>query len=150
MQRGRFGAVYSARMLANLTADALAVLHIGYFVFIVWGTVAILLPLRPAYVRSVSFRLAHMLAVYIVLAEDYFHIPCVLNVAQWTLRTTAGGPQQATAGVSGLLDGLLYRTIPGGALNVLYILLGVALPILLWVVPPTRRPSRKVANSQPT
>lgn len=126
-------------MVATLTANAIAVLHIGYFVFIVWGTVTILLPSGPAYVRDLRFRLVHMLAVYIVLAEDYLHIPCVLNVAQWTLRASAGGPQQATAGVSGLLDGLLYRTIPGNALSVMYVALGVALPILLWIVPPTRR-----------
>ena len=132
-------------MLANVTADAIAVLHIGYFVFIVWGTVAILVPVRPAYVHNLWFRLAHVFAVYVVLAEDYFHIPCVLNVAQWTLRTSAGGPQQATAGVSGVLDGLLYRTIPGSALNVMYVALGVALPILFWLVPPTRRRSRPQA-----
>lgn len=126
-------------MLATLTADALAVLHIGYFVFIVWGTVAILLPSRPAYVRNLRFRLVHMLAVYIVLAEDYLHVPCVLNVAQWTLRASAGGPQEATRGVSGLLDGLLYRTIPGDVLNMMYVALGIALPLLLWIVPATRR-----------
>jgi hypothetical protein len=136
-------------MIANLTADALAVLHIGYFIFIVWGTVAILLPQRPAYIRDIRFRLVHMLAVYIVLAEDYLHIPCILNVAQWTLRTAGGGPYEAATGVSGLLDGLLYRTIPGSVLNVMYVALGVALPILLWAVPATRRRSR-IANSQPT
>lgn len=136
-------------VLATLTADAIAVLHIGYFVFIVWGAVSILLPPRPAYVRNLWFRLAHMFAVYIVLAENYFQVPCVLNVAQWTLRTSAGGPQQATAGVSGVLDGLLYRTIPGDALNAMYVALGVTLPILLWVVPPARRQSRQVVQDQP-
>lgn len=136
-------------MVANLIADALAVLHIGYFVFIVWGTLAILLPPRPAYIRDIRFRVVHMLAVYLVLAEDFLRVPCILNVAQWTLRTTAGGPQEATSAVSGLLDGLLYRTIPGGVLNAMYVALGVALPFLLWAVPPTRRRS-STANSEPT
>jgi hypothetical protein len=125
--------------MPDLAANLLALLHIGYFLFIVLGTVAILHPRRPWWVRSWTFRLTHLLAVYIVLAENVLNLPCPLNVAQWSLRSTGGRPQEAGEGVSGLLDWLLFHTIPGNLLNVMYVGLGILLPVLMIMVPPGRR-----------
>lgn len=132
--------------MADLLADVIAALHIAYFVFIVGGTIAIVIPARPWWVRRWTFRVTHLLAVYVVLAENVLHLPCPLNVAQWSLRTAQGGSQERTDGVSGLLDWLLFHAISGQVLNLLYVGLGVLLPVLLVVVPPRRR--ARMSHSQ--
>ena len=122
-------------------ANVVAALHLGYALFVILGTAAILVgpALGWRWVRNLPFRLLHLAAVYIVLIEEVFHIQCPLNVLQWGLRTASGGPVEATDGIGGILDGLLYRTIPGWALDVLYWSLGVGLLLLLYLVPPRWR-----------
>lgn len=122
-------------------ANVVAALHLGYALFVILGTVAILVgpTLGWRWIRNLPFRLLHLAAVYVVLIEEVFHIQCPLNVLQWGLRTASGGPAEATDGIGGILDGLLYRTIPGWALDVLYWSLGVGLLLLLYLVPPRWR-----------
>jgi hypothetical protein len=122
-------------------ANLIAVVHIAYFLFIVLGTLAILVGPRLGWtwVRSLPFRLLHLAAVYVVLVEEVFGIACPLSVMQWDLRSATGGPVEATEGLGGILDGLLFRTIPGWALDVLYWSTGVGLLALLFLVPPIWR-----------
>ena len=84
--------------------------------------------MRP-WVRNLPFRLLHIAAV----------INCPLSVVQWGLRSAGGGAQEATEGLGGILDGLLFRTIPGWALDGLYWSTGVGLLVLLYLVPPRWR-----------
>ena len=132
----------------HLLANLVAVVHIGYFLFIVLGTLAILCGPRLGWmwVRNLPFRLLHIAAVYVVLIEEVFRIDCPLSVVQWGLRSAGGGAQEATEGLGGILDGLLFRTIPGWALDGLYWSTGVGLLVLLYFVPPNwRRRSREDA-----
>ena len=130
-------------------ANLLAVVHIAYFLFIVLGTLAILVGPRFGWtwIRNLPFRLLHLAAVYVVLVEEVFGIACPLSVMQWDLRSASGGPVEATEGLGGILDGLLFRTIPGWALDVLYWSTGLGLLLLLYLVPPIwRRTSRRLAH----
>jgi hypothetical protein len=122
--------------MTDLAANLIAVLHLAYFIFIVAGTVAILVRPRPSWVLSWRFRLTHLLSVYVVLAENLLNVPCPLNVVQWSLRSSAGGTTEAIGGLGALLDWLLFHTISGDTLDALYLTLGILLPLLLVVVPP--------------
>jgi hypothetical protein len=124
--------------MTQLLANLVAFIHIGYFLFIVVGAVAIVVGPRLGWrwIRHLPFRILHVAAVYVVLFEETFGIPCPLSMMQWTLRTAGGGPPEATEGVGGVLDGLLFRTIPGWALDGMYWSLGVGLLLLLYLVPP--------------
>jgi hypothetical protein len=132
--------------MLDLLANLVALIHIGYFLFIVLGTAGIIIGPRLGWrwIRNVWFRLLHLAAVYIVLIEEVFHIPCLLNVLQWGVRSAGGRDPQATEGVGLVLDGLLFRTIPGWALDVMYWSLGLGLLVLLYLVPPS---SRRVGES---
>jgi len=130
--------------MSDLAANLIAVLHLAYFIFIVAGTVAILVRPRPSWVLSWRFRLTHLLAVYVVLAENILNVPCPLNVVQWSLRSSAGGTTEATGGLGALLDWLLFHTISGDVLDALYLTLGILLPLLLVVVPPKFRSARPI------
>lgn len=133
----------------HLLANLIAAVHIGYFLFIVLGTIAILAGPRLGWtwIRNLPFRLLHLAAVYVVLIEEVFGIACPLSVMQWGLRSAGGAGPEATAGLGGILDGLLFRTIPGWALDTLYWSAGVGLLLLLYLVPPHwRRKSHSVAR----
>jgi hypothetical protein len=134
-------------MLTHLLANFVAALHLAYALFVILGTIAILVGagLGWTWIRSFPFRVLHIAAVYIVLLEEVFGIQCPLNVLAWELRSASGGPAEATEGFGGLLDGLLFRTIPGWALDVLYWSLGVGLLVLLFVVPPRWPSFRRTA-----
>jgi hypothetical protein len=125
-------------VLADITANVIAVAHLAYFVFIVGGMVAIVLALRRDVrgVRNPWFRVFHVAAIYVVLVEEATGLPCPLNVLQWGAREAAIGSTQASAGVGGLLDYLLYHTVSPLALDVMYWSFGVLVVVLLWVVPP--------------
>jgi hypothetical protein len=124
-------------ILFDLAANALAVVHLAYFVFVVGGVVAIVVGSRRGvtWVRNPWFRIAHIAAIYVVLVEDVTGFPCPLNVLQWGARTAATGARETTAGVGGMLDYLLYHTISPLALDIMYWSFGVLVLVLLWIVP---------------
>jgi len=130
---------------ADLAANLIAVVHIAFFLFIVGGMVAIVAAIRKpiAWVRNPWFRIAHAMAIYIVLFEEATGLQCPLNVLQWGAREVATGTTEASAGVGGLLDFLLYHTISPLALDIMYWSFGALTLLMLWIVPPrfAKRPT---------
>jgi len=124
-------------LFLNFAANLVALVHIAYFLFIPGGAVAIIVGhcKHWAWVSGPWFRLLHVSAVFIVLFEEVTGIPCVLNLLQWTLRSGASGQKQATEGVGGVLDFLLYGTISPFALDIFYLSMGALVLVLLWKVP---------------
>jgi hypothetical protein len=137
-------------LLADLSADLLALVHLAYFIFIVGGMAAIVAGRSqgPAWVRNPWFRIAHVLAIDVVLAEDVIGFQCPLNVLQWGARTAATGSAETQSGVGGVLDYLLYHAVSGRVLDVMYWCFGVLVVVLLWLVPPRwGRPAAKADAS---
>jgi hypothetical protein len=137
--------------VADLAANLVAVVHIAYFLFIVGGMVAIVASLRRhiPWVRNPWFRVAHIVAIYIVLFEEITGFPCPLNILQWTLRGPADGVNESTSGVGGLLDYLLYHTISSLALDIMYWSFGALVLLMLWLVPPRWPTLRNRATARP-
>ena len=123
--------------LLNASANLVAIIHIGYFLFVLGGAVAIVSRARRHgdLVRNAWFRTAHAAAVFIVLAEDVAGIPCPLNTVQAWLRTEAIQQEHATNGVGGLLDFLLYGLISPLTLQIFYWAMGLIVIVLFWIVP---------------
>jgi hypothetical protein len=130
--------------VTHVLANVVAFLHLAYALFVILGTIAIVIgpSVGWQWIRNLPFRILHVAAVYVVLVEEVFGIQCPLNVLTWNLRTASGGPEEATDGLGGILDGLLYRTVPGWALDGMYWSLGAGLLVLLYVVPPRWRRTR--------
>ncbi len=116
-------------------ANLVAIVHLAYFAFVVLGFAGIVTGAfrHWKWVRNSWFRILHLLAIYIVLAEDVIGLVCPLNVAETGLRTSARVPE---SGVGRVLDRLLYHTIHGTALDIIYWSLGIASLALLVLVPP--------------
>ena len=124
--------------LKDVVADVIAATHIAYFIYVVGGCAAIVVGAmqQRKWVRNPWFRLSHLAAVYIVVFENVFNIQCPLNTAEWQLRSASQSAVEASSGVGGLLDTLLFHTIPGFALNVMYWCLAALLLIALIFIPP--------------
>jgi hypothetical protein len=124
--------------LSDVVADVIAAMHIAYFVYVAGGSAAIVVGAirRWKWVRNPWFRFSHLAAVYIVVFENIFNIQCPLNMAEWSLRSDSQAVVEASSGVGGLLDRLLFHTIPGNVLNVMYSVLAVFLLVALVLVPP--------------
>jgi hypothetical protein len=124
--------------LKDVIADLIAATHIGYFVYVAGGSAAIVAGFlqRWQWIRNPWFRLSHLAAVYIVVFENAFNVACPLNTAEWQLRSTSQAAVEASSGVGGVLDQLLFHTIPGNVLNVMYSTLAVLLLVALVLVPP--------------
>jgi hypothetical protein len=120
----------------NTAANLIAVIHIAFFLFVLGGMMAILRRQPSGLVRNIWFRVAHAAAIYIVLFEEATGLPCPLNVLQWGARSAATGSTQATSGMGGLLDFLLYDLISGTVLDVMYWSFGVLVLVMFWLVPP--------------
>lgn len=89
--------------------------------------------------RNPWFRLTHIAAVYIVVVENVVNIPCPLNTAEWQLRSASGTAVEASSGIGGHLDQLLFHTVPGNILHMMYYGLAVLLIVALIAVPPKLR-----------
>jgi hypothetical protein len=124
--------------LKDAVADMIAATHIAYFVYVVGGSAVILAGFlqRWQWVRNPWFRLSHLVAVYIVVFENVFNVACPLNTAEWQLRAASQSTVEASSGVGGVLDQLLFHTIPGNVLNQMYSMLAVLLLIALVLFPP--------------
>ena len=74
-------------------ADAVLALHVGVVAFVVLGLVLILVGgvRHWRWVRGWTFRLAHLAAIAIVVAESWLGIECPLTTLERVLRATAAG-----------------------------------------------------------
>ena len=132
--------VLSKAMLMSMEALAnlVAALHLAYFLFVAGGFTGILVGARKGWtwIYNPWFRIAHLFAVLIILAEDVFRFPCALNVLESTLRAAAANATAEPSAVSGMLDLFLRHTIPGWFLDAMYWTFGVELLLLVFLLPP--------------
>jgi hypothetical protein len=119
----------------NAFANLVTIVHLAYFVFVVGGFIVIV-GRQSRWVFNPWFRIAHLLSVWIVLAEDVIGVNCPLNVAESSLRSPGTENAEASSGFGYVLDQLLHHTISERMLDVLYWTLGLASVLLLFLVPP--------------
>jgi hypothetical protein len=116
-------------------ANIVTIVHLAYFVFVVGGFIAIV-GRRSKWFLNPWFRIAHVLSIWIVLAEDAIGVNCPLNVAESSLRSPGAPNAEASSGFGYVLDQLLHHTISESALDIMYWTLGLASILLLFLLPP--------------
>jgi hypothetical protein len=130
-----------ARMLADLTV----VIHLAYVSFVVFGLLAILVGAvcRWTWVRNFWFRVIHLTAIGIVVAEALAGIPCPLTVWEQQLRTAAGQTDYRGEFLGYWAHQLIFYRAEPWVFTVLYFAFGLAV-LAAFVLAPPRRPSRIV------
>lgn len=126
-----------------LAADAVLALHVLFVVFVVLGQVLVLLggALGWRFVRNFRFRVLHLLAIGVVVAQAWLGVLCPLTILEMELRDRAGGEVYHGSFIAHWMDRLLYFDAPLWVFTVVYTLFfALVVGSWIWV-----RPLRKVS-----
>lgn len=127
-------------------ADLVLVLHVGVVAFVVGGLVLIWIGNGPGprcleqLVNRRGFRLAHGVAIGIVVAESWLGIACPLTTLELALRARAGTafPEAGQGFIASWLSRLLYYDAPAWVFTLGYSLFGLLVAATWWRFPPRR------------
>lgn len=128
----------------QLLANAVLLLHACIVVFVVGGLLAILIgaPLHWRWTRNLWFRMAHLGAIAIVVAESWAGIACPLTTLEQWLRMQAGQIAYEGDFIAYWLTTFMFFSAPPWVFIVAYSLFGL-LVVGSWIwLPPQRGPRR--------
>jgi hypothetical protein len=127
-----------SRSLFLLAADLLLFIHVIFVAFLVLGLVLILLgkPLRWDWVRNPLFRIAHLLAIGIVVVQSWIGVICPLTTWEMALRGRAGGAVYPGSFIAHWFESILYYQAPPWVFTVIYTVFGaIVIASWFWVKP---------------
>jgi len=124
-----------------LLADAVLALHVALVLFVVGAFFVVIVGnLRGwRWVNAPVFRIAHLVAIGIVVAEAWFGVVCPLTSLEMWLREQAGGATYGGGFIEHWLSRVLYYDAPPWVFTAVYSLFGVAVAATWWRFPPRRR-----------
>lgn len=125
----------------RILADVIVVVHASYVSFVVLGLVAILLGIvfRWSWVRNFWFRVAHLTAIGIVVAEALTGIACPLTVWEKDLRRMAGQASYPGDFLGHWVHELIFYRAERWVFTVCYVCFGLAVLATFVLAPPRRR-----------
>lgn len=117
-----------------MAADALLITHVAFVLFVVLGLVLIFVGKAKhwSWVRNPWFRVAHLLAIGIVVAQAWLGLICPLTIWEMQLRAKAGQTIYDGSFISHWLGELLYYDAPAWVFTVAYTSFGL-LVLLSWI-----------------
>ena len=116
-------------------------IHFAIVMFVVGGLVLILVGhwWHWRWVDGWWFRLAHLAAIAVVVAQAWLGLICPLTALESRLRELAGSPGYDTSFIEHWLGRALYYEAPAWVFTVAYTVFGVAVVATWWRFPPRRR-----------
>jgi hypothetical protein len=132
-----------------LAADLILVVHALFVAFVVLGLACILIGgwRGWSWVRRPVFRLLHLLAIGVVVAQAWLGALCPLTEWESALRARAGGATYPGSFISYWLQYLLYWQAPEWVFTTVYTLFG-GLVLASWLAIPPRRSRTKVESGR--
>ena len=125
-----------------MVADAVLLLHASFVVFVISGLGLVLAgkTFNWLWVRNWWFRVLHLAAIGIVVAQAWLGVLCPLTTLEMWLRRQAGDASYAGTFISHWLESILYYRAPAWVFAVCYTVFA-ALVVLswIWVRPRPRR-----------
>lgn len=130
-----------ASLPALFLADVVLVLHVAIALFVVGGLVVILFGNWRdwRWVNDLWFRLAHLAAIAIIVAQAWLGAICPLTSLEMWLREQAGAPTYSGSFIGHWLQRLLYYDVPDWVFILGYTLFGLAIVLIWWSYPPRFR-----------
>jgi hypothetical protein len=125
----------------QLLADLVLSLHTAVVLFVVGGLMLIVAGNLRAWrwVNAGWFRLAHLAAIAVVVAESWAGMVCPLTTLEMWLRDRAGAATYDAGFIEHWLQRLLYYQAPAWVFTLAYSLFGVAVAAAWWWFPPRFR-----------
>lgn len=126
-------------------ADAVLALHLAVVAFVVGGLLAIVVGNLRGWrrVNAPWFRIAHLAAIGVVVAEAWLGVTCPLTTLEMSLRARAGAGSYAGSFIEHWLGRLLYWDAPPWVFVLGYTVFGVLVVASWWAWPPRRDASRQ-------
>lgn len=124
-------------------ADLVLVLHAFFVTFVVAGQVLILVGLWQgwAWVRNRAFRLAHLLAIGIVVLQAWLGVLCPLTILENALRRRAGEAAYEGSFIQHWLHRLIFYEAEGWVFTAVYTAFAVLVALTWRYGAPARRPT---------
>jgi hypothetical protein len=128
----------------SLVADAILIVHCAFIAFVLGGQAYVVVGYFQnwRWVRNLTFRICHILAIGIVVALVWANQLCPLTVLESTLRDAAGEQSYQGSFVEYWVGRLVYYDAPQWVFIVAYSLFG-ALVLFTWI---WIRPEKDIAN----
>jgi hypothetical protein len=122
-------------------ANLVLLLHVAVVLFVIGGLVLVLVGNWRSWrwVNSWWFRLAHLAAIGIVVAEAWWGVTCPLTTLEMWLRLKAGAPVYGGGFIEHWLHWLLYYDAPAWVFVLGYTLFAGLVVAAWWRFPPRRR-----------
>jgi hypothetical protein len=135
--------------LLLLIADAVLLLHVLFVAFVVIGLFLIFAGkvLVWSWIRNPWFRLAHLLAIGIVVVQSWVGVICPLTTLEVALRSRAGDTAYSGTFISHWLGMILYYQLPAWVFVVCYTAFGAAVVASWYWVRP--RPFARSSSHDP-
>jgi hypothetical protein len=132
----------------QLFADVVLSLHFAVVVFVICGLVLIIAgnASRWFWVNARWFRVAHLGAIGIVIAEAWLGITCPLTTLEVWLRAKAGAATYSVSFIEHWLQGLLFYRAPSWVFVVGYSFFGL-LVLATWCYFPPKSKDRRNEGS---
>jgi hypothetical protein len=117
-------------------------LHVALVAFVVGGLVAVVAGnlFGWRWVNALWFRLAHLGAIAVVVAQSWLGIVCPLTSLELWLRERAGQGAYTGGFIEHWLERVLYYDAPAWVFTTVYSLFGLGVLATWWFFPPRRGP----------
>jgi polyferredoxin len=124
----------------QLLADAVLALHFGVVVFVVGGLLAVLVGngFGWRWVNRRGWRLLHLAAVVVVVAQAWLGVLCPLTTLESWLRAQAGETAYSGSFVQHWLQRMLYYEAPLWVFTLVYTAFAALVLWVWWRFPPRR------------
>ena len=125
-------------------ADLIAIIHLGYVVFVILGFILILagIFLKWKWIRNLWFRIIHLGAMVGVALEAILGINCPLTVLEFSLRHGVSPSDRRVSFVGELIDSILYYGAPAWLFTIIYVGFALLVAITFVMAPPSRKGQR--------
>lgn len=125
----------------QLLANLVLTLHLSLVLFVIFGLVFVVVGnLRGwGWVNNLWFRLAHLAAIAVVVAEAWLGITCPLTTWEMWLREQAQISTYDSGFIQHWLRRLLYYNAPLWVFTLCYSLFGLCVLASWWFFPPMRK-----------
>lgn len=124
----------------QLLADAVLLLHFAVIVFVVGGLMVVLAGNAAgwSWVNDWWFRLAHLLAIGVVVVQSWLGQLCPLTILESWLRVQAGTAAYERSFIEHWVQRIIYYDIPLWVFTLVYTAFGALVILAWWRYPPRR------------
>jgi hypothetical protein len=133
----------------GFAADAVVVFHLFYVVFAVGGELLVLLGWVAGWrwIRNITFRIVHLLAIVVVAVEAVAGVLCPLTGWEYRLRLLAGqSVEEQIPFMARLVRRMIFYDFPAWVFTLAYILFSLLVAASLLLAPPRRKERGKITK----